>query len=104
MNNTTRSELSFSPTVEDDGKYMVCRAENPVVSGLFLESSWKISVVCEYFFSRAHAVMQLTQKLFKYKFSESVRSSRVHDAFTFEFEEERTGALNALPLNRHDDA
>lgn len=47
-NNTTRSELSFSPTVEDDGKFMVCRAENPVVSGLFLESTWKISVVCEY--------------------------------------------------------
>lgn len=48
MNNTTRSELSFSPTVEDDGKFMVCRAENPAVSGLFLESTWKISVVCEY--------------------------------------------------------
>ncbi|CRL00448.1 CLUMA_CG013711, isoform A [Clunio marinus] len=45
LNNTTRSELSFSPTVEDDGKFMVCRAENPVVSGLFLESTWKISVV-----------------------------------------------------------
>jgi hypothetical protein len=34
--------------VEDDGKIMVCRAENPVVSGLFEESTWKISVVCEY--------------------------------------------------------
>lgn len=45
LNNTTRSELSFSPMVEDDGKFMVCRAENPVVSGLFLESTWKLSVV-----------------------------------------------------------
>ena len=49
LNNTTKSYLSFSPTTEDDGKFMVCRAENPVVSGLFLESTWKISVVCEYF-------------------------------------------------------
>lgn len=48
MNNTTRSELSFSPGVEDDGKFIVCRAENPVVTGLFLESTWKLSVVCEY--------------------------------------------------------
>jgi hypothetical protein len=35
--------------VEDDGKFIMCRAENPVVSGLFLESTWKLSVVCEYF-------------------------------------------------------
>lgn len=48
LNNTTRSELSFSPGVEDDGKFIVCRAENPVVTGLFLESTWKLSVVCEY--------------------------------------------------------
>ncbi|XP_070500607.1 synaptogenesis protein syg-1-like isoform X1 [Chironomus tepperi] len=45
LNNTTKSELSFSPTVEDDGKFIVCRAENPVVSGLFLEATHKLSVV-----------------------------------------------------------
>lgn len=84
MNNTTRSELSFSPTVEDDGKFMVCRAENPVVSGLFLESTWKLSVVCEYHPPPRHFI----QELFKYlSFFESLLSlfmsspSRAHDAF-----------------------
>nr|XP_040234888.2 neural cell adhesion molecule 1-like isoform X2 [Anopheles coluzzii] len=45
LNNTTRSELSFVPTTEDDGKQITCRAENPNVTGLFLETSWKIEVV-----------------------------------------------------------
>lgn len=45
--NATISELSFVPTTEDDGKSITCRAENPNVTGLFLETSWKINVVCE---------------------------------------------------------
>ncbi|XP_030763471.1 nephrin-like [Sitophilus oryzae] len=43
--NVTISELSFVPTTEDDGKSITCRAENPNVTGLFLETSWKIDVV-----------------------------------------------------------
>lgn len=38
------------PTTEDDGKSITCRAENPNVTGLFLETSWKIDVVCKYSF------------------------------------------------------
>uniref|UniRef100_A0A336MAP7 CSON014513 protein n=1 Tax=Culicoides sonorensis TaxID=179676 RepID=A0A336MAP7_CULSO len=45
LNNTTRSELSFVPTTEDDSKSITCRAENPVVNGLFMETSWKLDVV-----------------------------------------------------------
>ncbi|CAH1131742.1 unnamed protein product [Ceutorhynchus assimilis] len=45
MENVTISELSFVPTTEDDGKSITCRAENPNVTGLFLETSWKIDVV-----------------------------------------------------------
>uniref|UniRef100_A0A182QB13 Ig-like domain-containing protein n=1 Tax=Anopheles farauti TaxID=69004 RepID=A0A182QB13_9DIPT len=43
--NTTTSTLSFSPTTEDDGKTLTCRAENPNVNGLFLETDWKMNVV-----------------------------------------------------------
>ncbi|XP_058123571.1 nephrin-like [Anopheles ziemanni] len=43
--NTTTSSLSFVPTTEDDGKTLTCRAENPNVNGLFLETDWKMSVV-----------------------------------------------------------
>lgn len=45
--NTTHSELSFVPTTEDNDKSITCRAENPKVTGLFLETSWKIDVVCK---------------------------------------------------------
>lgn len=48
LNNITRSELSFSPMIEDDMKLIVCRAENPDSPGLFLETTWKLNVVCKY--------------------------------------------------------
>ncbi|XP_055540205.1 uncharacterized protein LOC129726939 isoform X1 [Wyeomyia smithii] len=43
--NTTISTLSFSPSTEDDGKSLTCRAENPNVNGLFLETTWRMNVV-----------------------------------------------------------
>uniref|UniRef100_A0A1B0CH19 Ig-like domain-containing protein n=1 Tax=Lutzomyia longipalpis TaxID=7200 RepID=A0A1B0CH19_LUTLO len=43
LNNTTLSELSFVPSTEDDGKSITCRAENPNVNGLFLETSLKLN-------------------------------------------------------------
>lgn len=48
LNNVTKSVLNFVPTTDDDGKSITCRAENPKVSGLFLETTWKIEVICEY--------------------------------------------------------
>lgn len=46
--NRTVSTVEFEPGVEDHGKSITCRAENPNVTGLFVERSWKIDVVCEY--------------------------------------------------------
>ncbi|XP_023711739.1 nephrin isoform X2 [Cryptotermes secundus] len=43
--NVTVSDLSFVPSTDDDGKSITCRAENPNITGAFLESSWKIDVV-----------------------------------------------------------
>ncbi|XP_047355257.1 nephrin-like isoform X1 [Vespa velutina] len=43
--NRTLSLVEFEPGVEDHGKSITCRAENPNVTGLFLEKSWKIDVV-----------------------------------------------------------
>lgn len=46
--NRTVSMVEFEPGVEDHGKSITCRAENPNVTGLFVEKSWKIDVVCKY--------------------------------------------------------
>ncbi|XP_067207984.1 neural cell adhesion molecule 1-like isoform X4 [Linepithema humile] len=43
-NNQTLSILSFMPTIEDDGKYLTCRAENPVISDSALEDKWRLDV------------------------------------------------------------
>ncbi|XP_047986871.1 nephrin [Leguminivora glycinivorella] len=43
--NLTVSVMSFVPTLEDDGKAITCRAENPNVTALHMETSWTINVV-----------------------------------------------------------
>ncbi|XP_073999572.1 sidestep II transmembrane protein [Rhodnius prolixus] len=43
--NVTTSTLSFVPATDDDGKAITCRAENPNVTGLFIDTSWNMQVV-----------------------------------------------------------
>ncbi|OWR46079.1 hypothetical protein KGM_211045 [Danaus plexippus plexippus] len=43
--NLTISVMSFVPTLDDDGKPITCRAENPNVTSLFMETTWTINVV-----------------------------------------------------------
>lgn len=45
--NRTISRVEFVPGKDDDRKLVTCRAENPNVTGLFLETFWTIDVVCE---------------------------------------------------------
>ncbi|XP_031831167.1 neural cell adhesion molecule 1 [Nomia melanderi] len=42
--NITRSVLSYVPTMEDNGKYLTCRAENSVVPDSALEDKWRLLV------------------------------------------------------------
>jgi hypothetical protein len=46
-NNFTMSQMFFTPTTDDDGKHVTCRAENPNVTGAYLEDTWRIEVVCK---------------------------------------------------------
>ncbi|XP_061930553.1 hemicentin-2 isoform X2 [Apis cerana] len=43
-NNQTLSILSFVPSIDDDGKYLTCRAENPVIPESALEDRWRLDV------------------------------------------------------------
>ncbi|KAJ1528326.1 hypothetical protein ONE63_006747 [Megalurothrips usitatus] len=40
----TLNVLKFVPTIEDDGKYLTCRAENPVINGSSIEDKWLLNV------------------------------------------------------------
>ncbi|CAL1283698.1 unnamed protein product [Larinioides sclopetarius] len=50
----TTSILIFTPTSEDSGKYLSCRAENPLIPGSAIEDGWKLDI---------NYVPQLTLKL-----------------------------------------
>ncbi|XP_029055786.1 neural cell adhesion molecule 2 isoform X1 [Osmia lignaria lignaria] len=43
-NNQSLSILSFVPSIEDDGKYLTCRAENPAIPDSALEDKWRLDV------------------------------------------------------------
>lgn len=43
--NVTVSHLTFTPSTEDNGKELTCRAENPNITGLFVDTSWRLDVV-----------------------------------------------------------
>ncbi|XP_063706128.1 uncharacterized protein LOC134835187 [Culicoides brevitarsis] len=42
--NQSLSVLTFTPAMEDDGKYLTCRAENPVVPDSIIEDKWRLNV------------------------------------------------------------
>ena len=47
-NMTDVSIISFKPQVEDDGRYLTCRAENPSIGNSAIEDKWHLTVHCEY--------------------------------------------------------
>lgn len=43
-NNQSISILEFVPSIDDDGKYLTCRAENPSIHDSILEDKWRLDV------------------------------------------------------------
>lgn len=46
--NITTSILKITPTEDDNGKHLVCRADNPSVPESTKESSWMMDIHCKY--------------------------------------------------------
>ncbi|XP_019764494.1 synaptogenesis protein syg-2 isoform X3 [Dendroctonus ponderosae] len=42
--NTTTSILTFTPTVDDDGKYMSCHGQHPIIQDSGIENGWKLNI------------------------------------------------------------
>lgn len=49
--NQTLSVLTFIPVVDDDGKYLTCRAENAFIPDSAIEDKWRLVVHCKFLFS-----------------------------------------------------
>ena len=45
---TSRTILRYTPTTDDDGRYLTCNGENPAIDPLHpMEDSWTIQVHCK---------------------------------------------------------
>lgn len=47
--NQSSSVLTITPTREDDGKHLTCRAENAFVPESSIEDKWRLVVHCTYY-------------------------------------------------------
>lgn len=45
--NQSLSVLTFIPVVDDDGKYLTCRSENPFIPDSAIEDKWRLVVHCK---------------------------------------------------------
>lgn len=45
--NQSLSVLTFTPVMDDDGKYLTCRAENPIIPDSTIEDKWRLNVQCK---------------------------------------------------------
>lgn len=46
--NQSLSVLTYTPTVDDDGKFLTCKAENMFIPNSAIEDKWRLVVHCKY--------------------------------------------------------
>lgn len=48
VDNYTSNTVAFLPSIHDNGKFLSCRADNPLLSDSSLEDGWTLNIHCKH--------------------------------------------------------
>jgi hypothetical protein len=72
------SVLTFIPVVDDDGKYLTCRSENPFIPDSAIEDKWRLVVHCKSLFRVSFVFASFC---FVHKITENLKHKKVVSIF-----------------------
>lgn len=82
--NQSLSVLTFIPTVDDDGKYLTCRSENPFIPDSAIEDKWRLVVHCKFAHSHHNSHFLLFPSFSTFLYLDSTLTL-IHRARSFPF-------------------
>lgn len=59
--NQSLSVLTYTPAIDDDGKYLTCRAENPHIENSAIEDKWSLVVYCKYLLQKRKIILIISE-------------------------------------------
>lgn len=93
--NQSLSVLTFIPVVDDDGKYLTCRSENPFIPDSAIEDKWRLVVHC-----KSLQTFPFVLLCFVHKITEIFKHKKVASIFLMTFHNEAIQSIKRFSAEK----